>query len=380
MAVSHSDLGMLTVDVLRSTGCHLRQDSQLVVRIGQLSNVVAFLPPFYASYVQAVYRHRAQLFGQPTDGFRSTVCAFLNLILRLVAGFDGVPVWTTRVQLLKVLLDQGGYLRSIGEDPLSNVVSQAIAVLVATDSPKPLAVQSLSTIISIDYDILKPFIPQILSHLLALPTEGDAYIEFLDLLLDCHTKTRTLDDLVGMILNSLWQGSFSPQRQHMVVEDDPFLDRLGKAIASFGSVRQCMALIACVAEFIQRASGALKKIDEKEGVGLKLELGAKIVCVVLGCLNSEMVDSEGLAKLAAVKARVDRKVKRSVSRLGLFEKEERELERALCALLRVKYVFDQDVFAHEDGGLMRLLDGEESLLPGLVFELVSGLGLLLTFS
>jgi len=166
----------------------------------------------------------------------------------------------------------------------------------------------------------------------------------------------------------------------MVVEDDPFLDRLGKAIASFGSVRQCMALIACVAEFIQRASGALKKIDEKEGVGLKLELGAKIVCVVLGCLNSEMVDSEGLAKLAAVKARVDRKVKRSVSRLGLFEKEERELERALCALLRVKYVFDQDVFAHEDGGLMRLLDGEESLLPGLVFELVSGLGLLLTFS
>lgn len=369
-------MALLSLDVLRSTDCHL---THLVE--------VESWPAFYASYVQAVYRYRTQLFTHsPIDGFTNTVCAFLNIILGRVSSLDDLPLWSTRVELLSVLLDQGGYLRSNPQEMLSNLTSQAIAVLGVfhplssliihvnynaekqTDSIKPLAVQSLSTITRIDYDIVKPFIPQILSHLLVLPIQEGAYIEFLDLLLECHIKTRSLDDLVRTILNSISQASFSPQRQIIVVEDDPFLDRLGNAIASFGSVGQCMNLIASVADFIK---WALKKLDEEECVGLKFELGAKVVCVVLGCLNSEMVDGEALGKL---RARVDRKVKRLVSRLSLFEKEERELERGLCALLRVKYVFDRDVFVEErdEAGLMRLLEGEESLLPGLVFELVSG--------
>ena len=277
--------------------------------------------------------------------------------------------------------------------------------------------------------------PQILTRVLVLPLdvhlrhgmqgerEIGSYIEFLDLLLECHVKTRTLDELVGVMLSSIWEGplseSVSKESRGVVVEDDHFLGRLGKAIGSFGTVGQCVGLVGWVAGFVERGLNALEGVEGKgegemdvdvimggmeECVGMRFGLGARIVCVVLACLNFEMVSSdEGIEKLGGVRGRVDCMAGELVRRLSLFERMERELEHGLCALLRMKYVLDRDRFVLgegvvEDGyggaleGLMHLLDrdrkveedddgeGEESPLPELVFELVSRLFFGIVFS
>lgn len=179
---------LLCVDVLRFTECHLRGSGQtqtqgqsevhdstltskLVDRLGELiecvdgglerekevdvdmkSAVLKILPIFYASYVQALHRHRGQLFslaqvqgggGLTRDGSRTAACAFLDVILRLVGGVEeGVLVGRTRVRLLKVLLEEGGYIRSdagvVGDEDggerspqemMSKIVIRAIGVL-----------------------------------------------------------------------------------------------------------------------------------------------------------------------------------------------------------------------------------------------------------
>jgi hypothetical protein len=154
----------------------------------------------------------------------------------------------------------------------------------------------------------------------------------------------------------------------MVVEEDAFLDNLGKAIRTFGTVGQCAGLIMQIRTFVERGL--------EGGVALKFQLGAKVVCVVLACLPFEMVEGEGKESLKTLKKGVDRVVGRSSPRA------------ALCALLRVNYVLDRDVFGErglglstsemDEEGLLRLLERElqeegKNLDAELVVELVSSL-------
>jgi hypothetical protein len=122
--------------------------------------VLEFLPIFYTSYVQALYRHRGQLFtvggGSTRDGYRNAACAFLSVVLGLVETVEGsveeeestpsrlmVLVWRTKVELLKVLCGEGGYVRTAADvrdekgeeeakgpqEVLSKIVSRVVGVL-----------------------------------------------------------------------------------------------------------------------------------------------------------------------------------------------------------------------------------------------------------
>lgn len=223
---------------------------------------------------------------------------------------------------------------------------------------------------------------------------GDKFIEFLDLLLECHIKIRTLDELVAVILRGIWKGSFHTLRHGMVIDDESFLDRLGKAIRTFGTVGQCARLVGEVGTFVERGLGALGAVEKgDDATGLRLQLGAKIVCVVLAFLPLEMVvsssEGEGKEKLDRLKDGIDREVGRLVRRLNKTETEQGvrlDIECGLCALLRMKYVLDRDVFGSSLGEgvdmdrkcverLLRLLErevqDEMGMSPDLMMEMVS---------
>jgi hypothetical protein len=92
-----------------------------------------FLPTFYVSYAQAIYRYKSQLFSHAQlDGYRTTVSAFLASLLDMI---DRVPpssivsVWGTRVELLRILCKEGGYIRSASDEMLTGLVHRAVADL-----------------------------------------------------------------------------------------------------------------------------------------------------------------------------------------------------------------------------------------------------------
>ncbi|GJE87799.1 Urb2 domain-containing protein [Phanerochaete sordida] len=244
---------LFTVDVLRQTQ---DRDSPYLEPLARAVGAspeaaCAALPRLFAAFVAATRRHRAALFGQSShqapgaaaDQARQAALRFLAVCAALCAPVAPPALrWRTLAALLQALGAEGLYgadngavddvLRRVGEDAIGAL---AQAVSENQQSVIDYTLESLSTIVSIDYDLLSHSTPRILRLLLSVPSSSAPAYAYLKQLLDYHVKTRTLDVLVEAILAAC---ASQTQVDRSAASVSPllrpnFLDDFAKSLKSF---------------------------------------------------------------------------------------------------------------------------------------------------
>lgn len=263
--------------------------------------VLSILPRIFLSYVQAIKRHRGAVFSQSSKiggvALNEEVNAaamrfFSNCEVVVISGgqVGGVKeeeVWEARLRLLEGVFDEK--LFSIQQEDasmiLGAIVESAIGVLEHSwqDEYKDVispVVKCLNKIGQIDCDLLLPSLPRIFPSLLPILPQDPTPASFLDLILDYHTKTRTLNDHIHNLLVSFAPTSFPSQSTTNIREvyescfsghvlSNRHLEKLGHVIQTFltpGQVLKCVESIldtlkSSWQDFVDAAEG---KSDDEE--------------------------------------------------------------------------------------------------------------------
>ncbi|KXN84790.1 hypothetical protein AN958_12084 [Leucoagaricus sp. SymC.cos] len=226
------------------------------------------LPRLFLSYVQGVKRYRGAVFSQSSsisgaaalnDEANAASMRFFANCEAIVAGDNGsggdgveeVQVWDARLKLLETVFDEK--LFSVQQEDatmmLGKIVEDAVGVLVHSWNDVHAdvissAVKCLHKIGQIDCDLLLPSLPRILPPLLPISSTDPAPASLLDLILDYHSKTRTLNAHIHNLLISFAPTSLPSSETtdiHQVYDlcfsghflSSKHLEKLGNAIRRF---------------------------------------------------------------------------------------------------------------------------------------------------
>ncbi|KAI8995332.1 Urb2/Npa2 family-domain-containing protein [Trametes punicea] len=236
------------------------------------------LPRMFKSYVHTIRRHRGALFGQGSsqalgqvvDQFQAVAIGFYSLCSNLArAGGEGM-YWRCRVSLLEVVEKEN--LFNSKDDDAKTLLRQdgdlAIDALATawdeqhasrTDS----AVQILTLLTRIDYDLMSDGAIHVFPRLLALPPTVTSALRYLELLLEYDSKTRNLPSVIMHIaaafsVQHLHRIPGSPRSAYELASAGPFtslafLDELSRAVYSFLTPGQVLDTIAVVSQTLKDA-------------------------------------------------------------------------------------------------------------------------------
>ncbi|PCH33433.1 hypothetical protein WOLCODRAFT_147530 [Wolfiporia cocos MD-104 SS10] len=223
--------------------------------------VLGALPRLLESFVQSVKRHKNALFGQGSNHAASNLTAlvqaaglaFLNTCEGILLSADESEagmVWNARLALLAIVDRENLYNSSDGN--ATNVLGQIGALAVANLQSSwqehrllrtTAAVDILSALTRIDYDLMSPVLPTIWPRLAVMPGSTESVVAYLDHLLEFHSRTRTIDVLVSHWLDAysiqqLQNVPQEPRHVYQLASSGPllcfaFLDRVEKAIHGF---------------------------------------------------------------------------------------------------------------------------------------------------
>ncbi|KAL1762420.1 hypothetical protein FB107DRAFT_199085 [Schizophyllum commune] len=212
--------------------------------------VLMALPALFSAFTSAVNDNRHAIFSQ---GSNAPASATVEKVRAISIGFyvacegllkdanDVALAWHTRKALLAIVEKER--LLTPDTEPVLRQIAEAAILAVArrgdgswTDD----AVEVLSTICRIDYDLLAPYVERLLPLLVTLPA-SPATTTLLSILLDYYSKTRTLDTYVDALATAILGAdltSSTPTETYRNCYSSPIfqaahLDRLADAISSF---------------------------------------------------------------------------------------------------------------------------------------------------
>ncbi|KAF9456144.1 Urb2/Npa2 family-domain-containing protein [Collybia nuda] len=282
---------ILNVDIIRQTRDSKSENTLLfeTIAIALSSNpmILATLPRIFASYIQVVKQHRSSLYGHGSNQSPGVVTDEANACgMRFFVACDDLldhigsntTTWSTRVQLLSLLDQENIFSRGQPDVPIMNrIVELAINALEEAPSGRArniefhtYAIESLSALVRIDYNIVLPALPRILSAIL-MHESGPAYQTFLDSLLAYHSKTRTINAYITNLFSAfsserefaaLGSAPVVYQRCHSGPLLDVHLNFLSKAIRGFLSDAQAHSMVNLVATSLGRALEQLQITKE----------------------------------------------------------------------------------------------------------------------
>ncbi|KAI9066632.1 hypothetical protein FKP32DRAFT_1589329 [Trametes sanguinea] len=236
------------------------------------------LPRLFASYVQTIKRHKGALFGQGSnqasgqaaDQLQAIAMGFYALCGTLARAVTDDVSWRCRVALLEVVEkenlfnakdnDAKALLRQDGEvatETLSSAWDDQHAS--RTDA----AVQILTLLTRIDYDLMSPSSAIVFPRLLAIPASVGSALRYLDLLLEYDSKTRNLPSSIMHIseafsVQHLQRIPGGPRSAYEVASGGPltslpFLDALSRAVHSFLTPGQVLETVKDVSQALHEA-------------------------------------------------------------------------------------------------------------------------------
>ncbi|KAI0639184.1 Urb2/Npa2 family-domain-containing protein [Trametes polyzona] len=244
------------------------------------------LPRLFASYVQTVKRHKGALFGQGSSQAPGQVAEQLQVAaMAFYASCDALArageddeYWRCRVALLEVVErenllgvkdnDAKALLRQDGDAAVDALGmawdEQHIARI---DS----AVQILSLLTRIDYDLMAVRSAVIFPRLAAIPSSVTSALHYLDLLLEYDSKTRNLPASIAHLsgafaVQHLQRVPGGPKAAYTAASAGPltslhFLDRLSSAVHSFLTPGQVLETVGDISRTLQ---GAYERFLEQE--------------------------------------------------------------------------------------------------------------------
>ncbi|KAK0245997.1 Urb2/Npa2 family-domain-containing protein [Armillaria nabsnona] len=191
-----------------------------------MPSLLGNLPRLFRSFVNSVKRFRGALFGQgssrqSTGGVEEARAAGMRFFISSqpllnVSGLE-VRAWTAQVELLKVINEEALFSSSQRdlEEVFTEVIENAISVLSTTSSAEQQAIiylvaDALTMIARIEYSVLEAALPRILPLILVRSTADKSFFSFLGILLDYHSKTRTLNTHSSILLSALERDKIAP--------------------------------------------------------------------------------------------------------------------------------------------------------------------------
>ncbi|KAK0505923.1 Urb2/Npa2 family-domain-containing protein, partial [Armillaria luteobubalina] len=184
-----------------------------------MPSLLGNLPRLFRSFVTSVKRFRGALFGQgssrqSTGGVEEARTVGMRFFISSqpllnVSGLE-VGAWTAQVELLKVINDEALFSNSQRdfEGVFTKIIEDAISVLSTASSAERQAIlflvaDALTIIARIEYSIIETALPRILPLILVRPTADKSFFSFLEILLDYHSKTRSLNTYLSILLSAL---------------------------------------------------------------------------------------------------------------------------------------------------------------------------------
>ncbi|KAF9036465.1 hypothetical protein BDZ89DRAFT_1157548 [Hymenopellis radicata] len=193
------------------------------------------LSRLFLSFVLATKRLRGALFGQSSsqqsigglDDVRAAATRFYVSSQRLVESKNmGTESWRAQLDLLRVVKDQALFtgqqelqdaFRVIIDYAIKALKNYSIAGVVFEPPSEPilmisqenqqleasLAAEMMSVIASIEYDAISPLLSRTLFRVLLIPSTEASYGALLENLLEYHSKTRTVNSLLEIILRDM---------------------------------------------------------------------------------------------------------------------------------------------------------------------------------
>ncbi|KAF8350279.1 hypothetical protein F5887DRAFT_944597 [Amanita rubescens] len=345
--------------------------------------VISALPRLFSSFLQAIKKYRTTLFGQgsnqlPGTGTNELNAAGMYFFIRCqsLLGDDqsSLDAWMTRNALLDIVRENNLLNRPLPDVELAiNQIGDLAIEALGQPSVTLPAIDCLSTIARIDYDLVLPSLPRILPQL--LQNDGDcstssatsSFLGFLDLILDFHTKTRTIHTLVSNLLDI----ACSPKHIASAGGDDPsqiyqsrsgcvlfrpaYLSRLAQKVQTFVTPTQTLPLAQTIAERLESAREDLEKAFRQERdsddvhpdvLAVRLSLLTTIASVVLSSLPIRSLPTDERASLVTVvdplRSSVVSKVISKLSKKlrGTESHEAWGWQICAAAVLRMGYVLD----------------------------------------
>ncbi|KAF8971580.1 hypothetical protein BDZ97DRAFT_1650961 [Flammula alnicola] len=262
------------LDILRQN-LDFKTENTLVERLQSILTtdetlVLEHLPTLFIFYIHAIKRHRGALFSQSSQfqpgaalgELREAGMRYFISMLNLVDNSRrDSQAWRTRLSLLKTVDNENIFDRKQMDTQMAfnriiELVQLALIHDLKEDQPEcpDLAVQCLSIIAHIDYDLVLPFIPRLLPLFLQIPVASESHFAFLEMVLHYHTKTRTMATLVQSLFISIlaqkmfrggphggYQMCFSSPVMHTI-----YLAQVSKALQTFLTESQCLLAVQTV--------------------------------------------------------------------------------------------------------------------------------------
>ncbi|KAG7099460.1 hypothetical protein E1B28_001310 [Marasmius oreades] len=214
---------LFNLDVLRDNKLeHFFLDS--LARLDP-ETVVPTLPVFFAFYIQTTRRFRGVLFSQTANRdsnkeFRAAGFRFLGSCQTILRQSSSRHlVWTCTASLLDVVVQENLWVGSKDDSNpiLREIVNFALAELVLSEQDSQLVdpiIKSLSAVTRIDYIFIGPVLSDILSRLLLLQIPSPSTPSLLEMILEYHIKTRTMDSYITNLFRAVHsiQHSTDPSR------------------------------------------------------------------------------------------------------------------------------------------------------------------------
>ncbi|KAG7450276.1 uncharacterized protein BT62DRAFT_962067 [Guyanagaster necrorhizus] len=247
------------------------------------------LPRIFRSFVTTAKRFRGALFGQgssrqSTGGVEEVraagMCFFVSSQPLLDASGLEARAWRAQVGLLKVIDEEALFSNSQRdfEGVFAKVVENAISVLSTTSAAEEqqnivsLVADVLTMIARIEYSILEAALPRILPLILVTSTV-DSFFSLLETLLDYHSKTRTLNTHISVILSALGRDQITPllddvRSAYQIATEASALvhpahfDRLVISIRTFLTSTQILPTIRSIFETLASCSDAFSAAQE----------------------------------------------------------------------------------------------------------------------
>ncbi|KAF8168340.1 Urb2/Npa2 family-domain-containing protein [Crassisporium funariophilum] len=265
---------LFNLDVLRQDQDSRAENAFLVqlrsLKSGDGDVILKTIPQIFMHYVHSLKRHRGAIFGQGSqqapgaalEEFHDAAMQFFVWCEGIIQSYEQIRLaWEARSSLLKIVHQENIFHRKQvdAQVAFNEIVEVALAVSKENREDgqseiSSLAFQCLSAIAHIDYDLVLANIPRILNCLIQCPEPSEPHFAFLDILLDYHTKTRTMNVFLESIFASLSANvafSTTVQERYQTTLSSPimhtlFLSRLSKSMQNFSTPTQCLSVVNLV--------------------------------------------------------------------------------------------------------------------------------------
>ncbi|TFK23128.1 hypothetical protein FA15DRAFT_621503 [Coprinopsis marcescibilis] len=336
--------------------------------------VLDILPRLFSHYVSALRKHKGTIFsggsshhasGTQTIELNGAAMQFFGLCQDVLdQQIRDASTWNATCKLLEVV-EQEHIYDSKDENKVSPILTRSLELGLDGLSESCKAgrldltgaiVNCLTALARIDYDLILPVTPRILTRLLCIPTACAEHFAFLDLLLEYYVKTRTINDYVEMVFECLSLKLSPPpvdtHERYQLCLSSPLLhsshlEKLSRVIHQFLTPGQCLKTSQHACEALKTIQGqfksAQKSHDSARGKGSRKKRKSD------GMVVDEVTEEpDVLAVTFTLASRLSQIVLSSMPFHSLHKEHEAELQAEMAS-------FHEEFVKHHVAKLSKLL-------------------------